>query len=288
MYEKKIMQVNCHGELVVPSNKQAFRDPSIRQDDNILFFSDNLFFKKAMIKTHFCFLFYFLSFTAFLPSKGFAQNQTIMKEISCHLQLQYLIQLPDSYDQDSLKPWPVIFFLHGAGERGNDLEKVKTWGPPKIASKKGLPFIVVSPQCPENQWWTALLLPLNNILDEVINTYRVDEQRVYLTGLSMGGFGTWALAAHYPARFAALAPICGGGNKFHAQKLADIPVWAFHGKDDKVILPECTEEMVDALKKAGGNVHYTLYEGIDHFSWIKAYNESELFDWFLSIKKVKQ
>src|SRR5262245_60183544 len=136
--------------------------------------------------------------------------------------LNYLLFLPAGYEKSD-KPFPLILFLHGAGETGNDLAKVKKHGPPKVVEKKkDFPFIVVSPQAPQRGWRTDQLLAL---LDEVEGQYRVDKDRVYLTGLSMGGYGTWRLAAAAPERFAALAPICGGGDPGSAEKLKGLPIW---------------------------------------------------------------
>src|SRR3954469_24984435 len=127
------------------------------------------------------------------------------------VRLNYLLFLPEGYSNDSDKKWPLMLFLHGAGERGSDVNKVKVHGPPRIVEKrKDFPFIVVSPQCPADSWWRTF--ELNALLDEIQSQYKVDPDRVYLTGLSMGGFGTWELATQYPQRFAAIAPICGGGN----------------------------------------------------------------------------
>jgi len=200
------------------------------------------------------------------------------------IKLDYLLFLPQDYAKDEGKKWPLIFFLHGAGERGSDVNKVKVHGPPKIVEKrKDFPFIVLSPQCPENAWWDPyLLLPL---LDEVQSRYRVDPDRVYLTGLSMGGFGTWELASRAPGRFAAIAPICGGGSPALARRLRDLPVWVFHGDKDPVVPVSMSDEMVEALKKAGADVRYTRYEGLQHDSWTKTYENEELYTWFLSHRR---
>jgi predicted peptidase len=173
-----------------------------------------------------------------------------------------------------------MVFLHGAGERGSDLEKVKTHGPPKlVAQGKVFPFILVSPQCPEGQWWDTDML--DALLDTVLAKYRVDPDRVYLTGLSMGGFATWAWAAAHPERFAAIAPICGGGDPFLAWRLKSLPVWAFHGAKDPVVPVKMTTDMVDALKAAGGDVRVTIYPDAGHDAWTDTYNNQELYDWFL-------
>jgi predicted peptidase len=177
----------------------------------------------------------------------------------------YLLYLPPDYNQSS-KTWPLMMFLHGSGERGNDLEKVKMHGPPKlVAQGKDFPFIIVSPQCPDGIWWdTDFVITL---LDTIIDRYHVDTSRVYLTGLSMGGFGTWETATKYPDRFAAIAPICGGGNPFLASRLKDVPVWCFHGEKDQAVPFQRSVEMVEALKKVGGDVRFTAYPDAGHDSW---------------------
>lgn len=218
---------------------------------------------------------------------GRPAQQAGQMERQVAVRLKYLIYLPKGYDQDTEKKWPLILFLHGAGERGDDLEKVKIHGPPKIVEKgRDLPFIVISPQCPADSWWEPF--PLNALLDEVQERYRVDPDRVYLTGLSMGGFGTWELAARYPERFAAIAPICGGGNRLLAGRLKNIPVWAFHGDKDPVVPVGRTDEMVEALQRAGGQVKYTRYPGVQHDSWTAAYANPELYEWFLSHERGKK
>lgn len=208
------------------------------------------------------------------------------REIKKTIMLKYLLFLPEDYNAENGKSWPLILFLHGAGERGEELEKVKVNGIPKVyAADNDFPFIAVSPQCPENSWWTMMEEELNALLDEIIENYKVDKSRVYLTGLSMGGFGTWHLAALNPERFAAIAPICGGGAPIEARNLKDVPVWAFHGAKDDVVPIEQTELMVSSLKEAGGNVKFTVYPEANHDSWTVTYNNPELYKWFLSHKK---
>jgi predicted peptidase len=196
--------------------------------------------------------------------------------------MDYLLYLPKDYaEKDS---WPLMLFLHGAGERGNDLDRVKVHGPPKlIAAGKELPMIVVSPQCPSDHWWRPN--ELNALLDEIVEKYQVDQDRIYVTGLSMGGFGTWTLAGYAPERFAALVPICGGGEAFSARRISHVPVWAFHGAKDSVVPLSASETMVEALKKAKGNVQFTVYPDADHDSWTETYNNPELYTWLLQQKR---
>jgi len=193
---------------------------------------------------------------------------------------QYLIYLPEGYGADG-RDWPLVLFLHGAGERGSDLELVKKHGPPKlIAEGKSFPFIMVAPQCPTGQWWSEDVLAA--LLDRVEGQYRVDRSRVYVTGLSMGGFGTWRLAMLNPDRFAALLPICGGGDDTAVCAIKHIPAWVFHGAKDPVVALRESEKMVDALKACGGNVKLTVYPEAGHDSWTETYNNPEVYTWMLS------
>jgi len=210
-------------------------------------------------------------------------QQTLKKTVS----LNYLLHLPQDYST-SKKDYPLILFLHGAGERGDDLELVKIHGIPKIVEQqKDFPFIAISPQCPIDRWWVDpwLIEALNALVDKITGKYRVDESRVYLTGLSMGGFGTWALSMMYPEKFAAIAPICGGGMPWMAFRIKDVPVWAFHGAKDPVVPIQRSEEIVEALKKVGGNIKFTIYPDAGHDSWTETYNNPELYQWFLEHQK---
>lgn len=195
----------------------------------------------------------------------------------------YLIFIPENYGLTK-SGTPIILFLHGAGERGIDINLVKVHGIAKMCTKrKNFPFIAISPQCQPEKWWDPE--QLKELLDHVIDLLDVDGDRVYLTGLSMGGFGSWALAAKYPDTFAAVVPICGGGNPADAGKIKDIPIWAFHGDIDDVVNISKSQAMVDALEKLKGNVKFTIYPGVGHNSWTKAYNDPELYDWLLSQKR---
>ena len=202
----------------------------------------------------------------------------------------YLLYLPKGYDAQSSKKWPLMLFLHGAGERGTDITKVATHGPPKHGIQmEDFPFIVVSPQCPdETHWSNELLLSL---LDDVMANYPVDPARVYLTGLSMGGYGTWDLGLAYPEKFAAIAPICGGGeaigvmltSRAKTQALKTLGVWAFHGGKDPVVPVKESERMVDILKKAGvPDVKLTIYPEAGHDSWTETYKNPEFYKWLLA------
>jgi predicted peptidase len=215
--------------------------------------------------------------------KGKQQAKHFEKEVSVKVKLNYLLYLPEGYGKEE-KAWPLVLFLHGAGESGDNLEKVKIHGPPKmIEAGKGFPCIVVSPQSPGRGWNPETL---NALLDDVEAKYKVDKDRVYLTGLSMGGFGTWALAAAHPERFAAIMPICGGGNPADAGKLKDLPIWVFHGAKDRAVPLERSEAMVKALKEAGAkSVQLTVYPDAGHDSWTATYDNPEVWAWLFKQKR---
>lgn len=205
-------------------------------------------------------------------------------EIQVPVTLEYLLYLPKDYDKQA--SWPLVIFLHGAGERGDDLALVKKHGPPKLIEEgQDFPAIVVSPQCKKNLWWHSQLLELSALIDSIEAKYHVDKSRIYLTGLSMGGFGTWALAARSPERFAALIPICGGGEPISTMALRKIPIWAFHGAKDAVVPLKRSEEMVDSLKRWKGNVQFTVYPEADHDSWTETYANPEVWKWLFEQKR---
>ncbi|MEH1902860.1 MAG: prolyl oligopeptidase family serine peptidase [Nostoc sp.] len=211
----------------------------------------------------------------------------------------YLLFLPDGLcptggDRNEIQQplLPIILFLHGAGERGSNLDDLKKQGVTKIVEQQpDFPFIVISPQCPRGEYWNVERLSV--LLDQVMSGHKpqkgyasyVDPDRVYLTGLSMGGYGTWHLAAAQPQRFAAIAPICGGGNPQAAGKLKNLPVWAFHGARDNVVPLKESEIMVSALKARDGNVKFTVYPEAEHDSWTQTYDNPKLYEWFLQHRR---
>ncbi len=229
------------------------------------------------------------------PMKTDANQQTgrLRKRVTQMVNLEYLLFLPAGVKEDPGKQWPLLFFLHGAGERGTNVWQVAVHGPPKIVrEKKDFPFIVVSPQCPAGETWSndALLA----LLDTIIAKYPVDRTRVYLTGLSMGGYGSWSLGLEHPERFAAIVPICGGGDTLkillpppqREEDLKTLAVWAFHGGKDTVVKPIESERMVQALKQRGvREVKYTVYPDAGHDSWTEAYNDPALYEWLLSHRR---
>lgn len=193
--------------------------------------------------------------------------------------IRYLVSLPNGYKQSD-KYFPLIFFLHGAGERGNDLELLLQYGPIKIVKEgQDLPFIIVAPQCPRGQYWSIPLL--KELLENVSKFYKVEQNRIYLTGVSMGGYGTWALAIDSPSKFAAIAPICGGGDPSNVHRIKHVPTWVFHGALDDIVPLEESEIMVNALKEVNGNVKFTIYPGLKHDSWTLTYNNPNLYEWLL-------
>jgi predicted peptidase len=221
--------------------------------------------------------------TATSPATG--QHAQTFEKIT---KLDYLLYLPPDYNKQADQKWPLILFLHGSGERGSDVTVVKKHGPPKIVENEpdsplAKQFIVVSPQCPAEKHWNTD--DLTALLDEISAKYRVDADRVYLTGLSMGGFGAWALAAETPKRFAAIAPMCGGGTPSTADRLKNLPIWVFHGEEDPAVPIKRSEEMVDALKALGADVKFTRYPGVGHDCWTQSYANPELYAWFLSHKR---
>ncbi len=206
-------------------------------------------------------------------------SQTIKKEIRKTIKGDYLLYLPEDYSKTD-KKWPMVLFLHGAGERGEDLELVKNHGLPKLIEQgRSFPFIVLSPQCHENQRWSIEFL--NALLNETFLKYEIDENRIYVTGLSMGGFSAWELALKYPERFAAIAPVCGGADPQKACLIKHLPVWAFHGAKDKIVPIDRAQAMVDALRSLGGDVKFTVYPDAGHDSWTETYENQELYDWLL-------
>jgi predicted peptidase len=214
------------------------------------------------------------------------QAHTFEAQTTKTVRLNYLLFLPKGYGTDPEKRWALILFLHGIGERGNDLELIKKHGIPKIVEQQeDLPFITVSPQCGKDTVWTAEIEALNALLDEVMATYAVDTERIYVTGLSMGGFGTWHLAATFPDRFAAIAPMCGGGDTEKVGALKDVPVWAFHGAEDTTVPLSATQELVNVLEACGGNVRFTVYPDAGHDCWTRTYNNPELYEWFLQHRR---
>ncbi|MBN1796544.1 MAG: prolyl oligopeptidase family serine peptidase [Sedimentisphaerales bacterium] len=197
------------------------------------------------------------------------------------IMMDYLLYLPEDYGKSEQK-WPLMIFLHGAGERGSELEKVKVHGPPKLIEQgREFEFVIISPQCPQDLWWPEKMEEIIALLDEIESKYDIDTDRVYMTGLSMGGFGTWAVASKYSERFAAIAPICGGIEPLFAEKFKALPIWAFHGAKDQVVPLSNSARIVEEIKKVGGNAKLTVYPEAGHDSWTVTYENPQLYEWFL-------
>jgi predicted esterase len=205
---------------------------------------------------------------------GLAQKLGLLHEYP------HLVTLPADYDQKPGETAPLIVFLHGIGERGTDLYRLKNWGPaPFIARSPSQPFIVVTPQCPDGVWWNPE--QVSQLIDDVESKYRVDPKRVYLTGLSMGGIGTLETAAMYPQRFAAIAALSGGEDPALAQRLKTVPTWLFHGLADTTVPAQLSIDLADQLKQLGAPVKISLFPGVGHGGWDKIYADPDLYTWFL-------
>lgn len=195
--------------------------------------------------------------------------------------LEYLQYLPEGYGESDTARFPLVIFLHGAGERGKDLSLIKKHGPPKVAMKDhGFPFILAAPQCPTDRWWDPNeVIALTRHLSK---TLQVDPKRIHLTGISMGGFGTWACLSQEPELYASGIPICGGGDPNNAPILKNIPIWAFHGEKDDVVPVAKTREMEEAILKSGGHkFRSTYYPEEMHESWNPAYANPAIFAWMM-------
>lgn len=219
-----------------------------------------------------------------------SEDTTRQEEIYIDGLLPYLLYVPKHLKE----PYPVLFFLHGSGERGSELELLKTTGLTHSLENKELDFLVISPQCsinksiPENDkesgWWTNedKQQALEKLFEDSLSRYPVDPARAYMTGLSMGGYGTWEFATRNPNKLAAIAPICGGGTPTKAAALKNLPIWAFHGADDDVVPVGESLDMIQAIRELGGDPELTVYLDTKHDSWTKTYAKDELFEWFLS------
>ena len=229
------------------------------------------------------------------PSEAFSEQEFGVGEIAFtggkyeKEKFAYLILSPLKVEDG--KDYPLLFFMHGAGERGNDVQKLLPHLPTQMCREEWLeefPCFMVIPQCRDGEQWvdqawgekksvpieetpTDQMAMAMSVLDRSLKTLPIDKTRVYLTGLSMGGYGSWELAMRRPNLFAAVAPVCGGGDETQAAILKNIPVWAAHGDSDTVVWPVRSRTMVEAIRKAGGNVKYTEYPGIGHNSWTKFY-----------------
>jgi predicted peptidase len=194
--------------------------------------------------------------------------------------LNYLVSIPPDYYQDSAVGYPIILFLHGSEQRGDNPELLKEVAAVTIAGVPGaFPFIAVFPQCPPDSLWPPTAL--RDLLDALEAQLRVDADRVYLTGFSMGGLGTWQTAAAFPHTFAAIAPICGMSDIPEVPRLTGIPIWAFHGAQDENVPVTESRKMIDSLRKSGADARLTVYPDLAHDCWTMTYRDSRLYLWFL-------
>jgi len=211
--------------------------------------------------------------------------------------LNYRILTPD---YNLTQRYPLVIFLHGSGERGKDNEKQLQWGVLNFATDQMMvahPAFVLAPQCPEKQGWSNLdrkpgsrqmrlltqpsrpMALLIALIHQFIQKHPVDTTRIYITGLSMGGFGTFDLLERCPQLFAAAVPVCGAGDTSKVAFFAHVPVWIFHGAEDAAVDPLCSKDMLDALQKSGAHPGLTLYPGVGHFSWLSAYSDPAMIEW---------
>ena len=201
--------------------------------------------------------------------------------------LNYLLYLPNEYDQ-SEQVFPLVLFLHGAGERGDDLENLKIHGIPKLINEgRSFPFISLAPQCPNDGYWDKpeYVSTLISLVKTVMKDTRVDPKRVYGTGLSIGGLGTLAIAIKDPELFSAIIPICGGADLEKIQRLNKLPMWIFHGDRDDVIPLDNSISIYQSLRSVNENVFLTVYAGVDHDSWTETYENDDIYDWLLKFSK---
>lgn len=242
---------------------------------------------------------------------GFVQRSSADELYQSHVfqnqqgeQLPYRLMLPAGYDPQGKTKYPLVLFLHGAGERGTDNVKQLIHGTKefaKPANRQKYPAFVLAPQCPNNKRWVEVDWSLDShqqlpedsatmqLVLQLIATlqkeYRIDQQRQYVTGLSMGGYGTWDLVTRHPEMWAAAAPVCAGGDETVAARCAKIPIWAFHGDQDTVVKPHRSRKMIEAIRKAGGEPRYTEYPGVGHNSWAPAYADPQLMEWMFAQKR---
>jgi len=203
-------------------------------------------------------------------------------------------------DADTMRKYPLVIFLHGSGERGNDNEAQLKWGVMNFATDQNMvlhPAFVIAPQCPEKISWSNFSREKNStdaklqstptkpmellieLIHKLVKTMPIDSNRIYITGLSMGGFGTYDAIERYPNLFAAAVPVCGGGDASKAPLIAHLPIWIFHGSEDPAVNPKYALDMLEALSKAGAHPGFTQYPETGHFSWLAAYSDEAMLEW---------
>jgi predicted peptidase len=217
----------------------------------------------------------------FVYHLSMAQQKSFTTEIEVDTRMNYLLYEPESIADKA----PLLVFLHGGGESGDDIEKVKKHGPPMLVENgKEFPFYILSPQNPYKRgFWDDRAV--NTLIDKILDQYPIDETRIYLAGLSRGGYGAWRLAMNYPDKFAAMIVICGASApKNYASRIKDIPIWVFHGEKDQTIPVSESIDMVNALKEEGADVQLTLYPDAGHDAWTETFKNEKVFEWLLKHK----
>jgi predicted esterase len=216
------------------------------------------------------------------PGRQVALARPVSARLSATI--AFWLYLPPDYERDPTQRWPLVVYLHGSGERGSDLRRVKAYGPAKlIESRSDLPLILVSPQVPADGAWDPHLL--HALLAHLKTELRIDADRVTATGVSMGGIGTWAWAIEYPDDLAGIAPVCGFGDEDRVQRIRHLPVWAFHGEADTVVPFALDLRTITELRRVGGQPRFTTYPGRGHDIWTPAYEEPGLFPWLLAQRR---
>lgn len=218
--------------------------------------------------------------------------------------LNYRLMVPKDYSPSGTEKYPLVLFLHGAGERGDDNTKQLVHGTKEFATdtnRQKFPCFVIAPQCPDGKKWTEVdwsadthkqpeeesisLKLTRELMASLEKEFRIDTKRRYVTGLSMGGYGTWDMISRTPDLFAAAIPICGGADETQAERLTKLPIWVFHGDKDTVVKPERSRRMIEAIKKAGGDPKYTEYPDVDHDSWSRTYSDPNVIAWLFAQRK---
>lgn len=219
-----------------------------------------------------------------------SKNSFTMKKTHS-LELSYLTYLPQNYKEDSSEKYPLLLFLHGMGQIGANLDDLYDTGLPNLFREgKEIPFITIMPQCPPGSFWTEETDSIKALVDHIVASLPIDESRIYITGLSMGGFGTYDMLIRYPEIFAAGIPICGGLGSLYAKvnlhNLKDIPLWIFHGDNDSVVSVNESLNIIHALQlKNSENLNYTIYPGVDHDSWTRTYKNDAIYNFLLRHQK---
>ena len=253
----------------------------------------NMFAQSELFEKHI-----YSSETKELPYRLFVPKGAVLNDAVKEVIVENFI----FYEKDTQK-YPLVLFMHGAGERGSDNSVQLTYIDAVFGGKEFQekhPCFVLAPQCPNELKWVEVSWSLDShiqpeitsfsmeltmeILDELISKYPIDTDRLYVTGLSMGGFGTWDIISRYPNKFAAAIPICGGGDENTAFAIHKTPIWAFHGAKDKAVKTSRTQNMINAIKDVGGDPKYTEYPNLGHLCWNEAYATDGLFDWLFSKK----